>query len=112
MKEKGADVNQKLFRGHAITAAVREDQAEVAALLLKAGASQHACEEAVMEASLHGRARIAELLMESDLVRPPVAAHALALAASRGFVDVVDTLIEVHTRCAFKIPPFPFALPC
>ncbi|KAJ8510161.1 hypothetical protein OPV22_000595 [Ensete ventricosum] len=92
--EKGADVNQKLFRGHAITAAVREGQAEVAALLLKAGASQPACEEAVMEASLHGRARLAELLMGSDLVRPPVAAHALALAASRGFVDVVDTLIE------------------
>ncbi|CAL9126200.1 unnamed protein product, partial [Musa textilis] len=92
--EKGADVNQKLFRGHAITAAVREGQAEVVALLLKAGASQPACEEAVMEASLHGRARLTELLMGSDLVRPPVAAHALALAASRGFVDVVDTLIE------------------
>ncbi|WOL00909.1 ankyrin repeat domain-containing protein 17-like [Canna indica] len=92
--EKGADVNQKLFRGYAITAAVREGQSEVVEALLKAGASQPACEEAVVEASLHGRARLAELLMGSDLVRPRVAARALVLAASRGFTDVVDTLIK------------------
>ncbi|RWW55245.1 hypothetical protein BHE74_00038127 [Ensete ventricosum] len=84
---KGADVNQKLFRGHAITAAVREGHAEVVEVLLKAGASQPACEEGVVEASLHGRARLAELLMGSDLVRPRVAVHALVSAASRGFVD-------------------------
>ncbi|CAD5194706.1 unnamed protein product [Musa acuminata subsp. malaccensis] len=92
--EKGADVNQKLFRGHAITAAVREGHAEVVEVLLKAGASQPACEEGVVEASLHGRARLAELLMGSDLVRPRVAVHALVSAASRGFVDVVDGLIK------------------
>lgn len=95
MKEKGADVNQKLFRGHAITAAVREGQTEVVEALLKAGASQPACEEAVVEASLHGRASLAEFLIGTDLVRPRVAVHALILAASRGFLDVVDTLIKV-----------------
>ncbi|CAL9156185.1 uncharacterized protein LOC135587807 isoform X1 [Musa acuminata AAA Group] len=92
--EKGADVNQKLFRGHALTAAVREGQTEVVEALLKAGASQPACEEAVVEASLHGRASLAEFLIGTDLVRPRVAVHALVLAASRGFLDVVDTLIK------------------
>ncbi|KAG6527962.1 hypothetical protein ZIOFF_010098 [Zingiber officinale] len=92
--EKGAGVNQKLFGGHAITAAAREGRAEVVELLLKAGASQPACEEAVVEASVHGRARLVELLMRSDLVRPHVAVHALVSAASRGYVDVVDGLLE------------------
>ncbi|XP_042437964.1 ankyrin-3-like isoform X1 [Zingiber officinale] len=92
--EKGADVNQKLFGGHAITAATREGRAEVVEVLLKAGASQPACEEAVVEASLHGRARLVELLMRSDLVRPQVAVHALVSAASRGYADVVDSLLK------------------
>ncbi|XP_074589241.1 uncharacterized protein LOC141845096 isoform X2 [Curcuma longa] len=94
LMEKGADVNQKLFGGHAITAAAREGRAEVVEVLLKAGASQPACEEAAMEACLHGRARLVELLMRSDLVRPHVAVHALVSAASRGYVDVVDRLLE------------------
>ncbi|KAJ4841650.1 hypothetical protein Tsubulata_034081 [Turnera subulata] len=89
----GADVNQKLFRGFATTAAVREGHLEILEILLKAGASQPACEEALLEASFHGRARLAELLMGSDLIRPHVAVHALVTACSRGFKDVVDTLV-------------------
>lgn len=90
----GADVNQKLFRGFATTATVREGHFKILEVLLKAGASQPACEEALLEASCHGRARIAELLMGSDMIRPHVAVHALVLACCRGFVDVVDTLIN------------------
>jgi hypothetical protein len=92
---KGADVNQQVFRGYAITAAVREGKAGVVELLVKAGASQLACEEALVEAALHCRPRIAEIIMESELVRPHVAVHALVCAASCGFVDVVAALIEV-----------------
>ena len=36
------------------------------------------------------------LLMASDLIRPHVAVHALVTACSRGFVEVVDTLLKVH----------------
>nr|DAD30619.1 TPA_asm: hypothetical protein HUJ06_009470 [Nelumbo nucifera] len=90
----GADVNQKLFRGYATTAAVREGHLEILEILIKAGASQPACEEALLEASCLGRARHAELLMRSDLIRPSVAVHALVIACCRGFVDVVDTLMK------------------
>ncbi|KAG2335158.1 hypothetical protein Bca52824_006338 [Brassica carinata] len=90
----GADVNQKLFRGFATTVAVREGHFEVLEILLKAGASQPACEEALMGASYHGRPRLAELLMGTDLIRPQVAVHALATACCRGFVDVVGTLLK------------------
>lgn len=92
----GADVNQKLFRGFAITAAVREGHREILEILLKAGASQPACEEALLEAGFHGRARLAELLMGSDLIRPRVAVHVLVTACCRGFADVVGTLLEVN----------------
>lgn len=91
----GADVNQKLFRGYATTAAVREGRTDVLVMLLKAGAAQPACEEALLEACFHGKAKLAELLMATDLVRPHIAVHALVCACSRGFVDVVDTLIKV-----------------
>ncbi|KAK3036464.1 hypothetical protein RJ639_030063 [Escallonia herrerae] len=90
----GADVNQKLFRGFSITAAVREGHLEILEILLKAGASQPACEEALLEASCHGRARPVELLMGSDLIRPHIAVHALVTACCRGFVDVVKTLMK------------------
>ncbi|KAL0843084.1 hypothetical protein Bca101_016329 [Brassica carinata] len=90
----GADVNQKLFRGFATTVAVREGHFEVLEILLKAGASQPACEEALMGASYHGRPRLAELLMGTDLIRPQVAVHALATACCRGFADVVGTLLK------------------
>ncbi|KAG4940490.1 hypothetical protein JHK87_044361 [Glycine soja] len=90
----GADVNQKLFRGFATTAAVREGHFNILEILLKAGASQPACEEALIEASCHGQARCVELLMNSDLIRPHVAVHALVTASCRGLVDVVETLIK------------------
>ncbi|GAV64300.1 Ank_2 domain-containing protein [Cephalotus follicularis] len=90
----GADVNQKLFRGFATTVAVREGHIEILEILLKAGASQPACEEALLEASCHGRARLTELLMGSDLIRPHIAVHALVTACYRGFVDAVDTLMK------------------
>ncbi|CAL5325396.1 unnamed protein product [Camellia sinensis] len=90
----GADVNQKLFRGFATTAAVREGHLEILEILVKAGASQPACEEALLEASYHGRARHVELLMESDLIRPHIAVHSLVTACCRGFMDVVDALIK------------------
>ncbi|KAE8656336.1 Protoporphyrinogen oxidase [Hibiscus syriacus] len=91
----GADVNQKLFKGFATTVAVRESHLEILKILLKAGASQAACEEALLEASCHGQARFAELLMGSDLIRPHVAIHALVTACCRGFVEVVNAL----TKC-------------
>lgn len=112
----GADVNQKLFRGFATTAAVREDHLEILAILIKAGASQLACEEALLEASCHGRPRLAELLMGSELIRPHIAVHALVTASCRGFVDVVDTLIKVLT-CQMLLQPLlmlaqSLSLPC
>ncbi|KAG0455347.1 hypothetical protein HPP92_024639 [Vanilla planifolia] len=90
----GADVNQKLFRGYATTAAAREGRIEVAELLLKAGADQGACEESLLESCRHGRRRLAELFLSSDLIRPRVAKQSLVTAASSGFVDVVDAFIE------------------
>ncbi|KAF5961685.1 hypothetical protein HYC85_002894 [Camellia sinensis] len=95
----GADVNQKLFRGFATTAAVREGHLEILEILVKAGASQPACEEALLEASYHGRARHVELLMESDLIRPHIAVHSLVTACCRGFMDVVDALIKCKLFC-------------
>ncbi|KAM0984349.1 hypothetical protein ACFX15_011391 [Malus domestica] len=90
----GANVNQKLFRGYATTAAVREGHLEILEVLINGGASQEACEEALLEASYLGRARSAEMLMGSDMIRPQAAVHALVSASCRGFVDVVDTLIK------------------
>lgn len=94
-------MNQKLFRGFATTAAVREGHLEILEILLKAGASQPACEEALLEASCHGRAKLVELIMAFDLIRPHIAVHALVTASCRGFVDVVDTLMKVkhHNHC-------------
>ncbi|KAL3501043.1 hypothetical protein ACH5RR_035492 [Cinchona calisaya] len=90
----GANVNQKMFRGYATTAAVREGHVEILKMLLSGGASQSACEEALLEACYLGRARPAELLMASDMVRPHVAVHALVTASFRGFKDFVETLIK------------------
>ncbi|XP_027351185.1 ankyrin repeat domain-containing protein 50 [Abrus precatorius] len=98
----GADVNQKLFRGFATTAAVREGHFDILEILLKAGASQPACEEALLEASCHGEAECVELLMNSDLIRPHVAVHALVTASCRGFVDVVETLIKCGADASAK----------
>ncbi|KAJ8439162.1 hypothetical protein Cgig2_027088 [Carnegiea gigantea] len=90
----GADVNKRLFRGYATTAAVREGYLEILEVLLKAGVSQPACEEALLEASYGGRARHAELLMGSNMISPQVAVHALVTACCRGFLDVVSVLIK------------------
>ncbi|CAI9779387.1 unnamed protein product [Fraxinus pennsylvanica] len=90
----GANVNQKLFRGYATTAAVREGHIEVLEMLLNAGAGQAAFEESLLEASYLGRARAAELLMGFAVVRSHVAVNALVTASSRGFVDFVETLIK------------------
>lgn len=96
-QSSGADVNQKLFRGFSTTAAIREGHLKILEILLKSGASQLACEEALLEASCYGHAMSAALLMGSDLIRPHIALHALVNACSRGFVNVVDTLIKVNT---------------
>lgn len=92
-------MNVKLFKGFATTVAVREGHLEILEILLKAGACQSACEEALLEAGCHGRARLAELLMGSDLIRPRVAVHSLVTACCRGFVDVVETLMKVKATC-------------
>lgn len=92
----GANVNKKLFRGYATTAAVRGSHIEILELLLEGGASQLACEEALFEASQLGLAKPAKTLMASELIRSNVAVHALVIASCRGFVDVVDTLLKVH----------------
>ncbi|XP_019149835.1 PREDICTED: ankyrin repeat domain-containing protein 50-like [Ipomoea nil] len=91
----GATVNHKLFRGYATTAAVREGHGETLEILLKAGgAAQAACEEALLEACLHGRATHAHILMASQMIRPHVALHALVTASSRGFIEFVDSLLK------------------
>ncbi|CAL5203704.1 unnamed protein product [Lathyrus oleraceus] len=90
----GANVNVRLFRGYATTAAVREGHLNVLEVLINGGASQLACEEALLESSYVGRARFAELLMQSNMIRPRVAVHALVSACCRGFIEVVDVLIK------------------
>ncbi|KAM1760050.1 hypothetical protein ACFX12_002965 [Malus domestica] len=91
----GADVNQKLFRGFATTATVREGHFEILEIILKAGASQPAYEEALLEASCHGHARLVDRLMASDLFRPHIVMHAIVTASCRGFADVVDTFMKI-----------------
>ncbi|KAL4573851.1 hypothetical protein LXL04_020671 [Taraxacum kok-saghyz] len=90
----GANVDKKLFRGYATTAATRGCHVDILELLLEGGASQVACEEALIEASHLGLAAPAKALMASDLIRPNVAVHALVIASCRGFIDVVDTLLK------------------
>ncbi|GKE46807.1 ankyrin-3 like protein, partial [Tanacetum coccineum] len=90
----GANVNKKLFRGYATTAAARGNHVKILELLLEGGASQLACEEALLEASHLGLAKSAKALMASELIeliRPNVAVHALVNASCRGYVDFVDT---------------------
>lgn len=101
-------MNQKLFRGYATTAAVREDHLKILQVLISSGASQQACEEALLEASYLGRARSAEMLLGSDMIRPHAAVHALVSASCRGFVDVVDTLLKVTSRPVFNTSIFKF----
>ncbi|KAG9149569.1 hypothetical protein Leryth_021511 [Lithospermum erythrorhizon] len=91
----GADVNKRMFRGYATTAAVREGHIRVLeTLLCVAGISQAAYEEALMEAAYLGEARAVELLMVANSIRPRVAINALVVASFRGFSDFVDSLIK------------------
>ncbi|RWR89553.1 ankyrin-3-like protein isoform X1 [Cinnamomum micranthum f. kanehirae] len=101
----GAYINQELFRGYATTAAAREGHCDLLGLLLKAGASQLACEDALLEASLCGQAKAAELLICSEMTRHDAAAHALVSASCRGFVDVVTVLIKngVNINCMDRV---------
>ncbi|XP_062109536.1 uncharacterized protein LOC133821015 [Humulus lupulus] len=90
----GADVNQRVFRGYPTTAAVREGHLKIVEVLIGCGASQQACEEALLEASYLGLARPAEMLMASEMIRYRAAVHALVSASCRGFVDVVCALLK------------------
>eukprot|EP00250_Pteridium_aquilinum_P017235 c23519_g1_i1 orf=646-2880(-) len=90
----GADVNQGLFRGYAATAATREGHYEVLSILLKAGSSQPACEEALLEACLSGQVKMAELLINWEMVRTEVLTSALIHASSRGLVSIVELLSQ------------------
>ncbi|KAI9125791.1 hypothetical protein K1719_003209 [Acacia pycnantha] len=90
----GGNVNERLFRGYATTAAVREGHREVVEMLIKSGASQAACEEALMEASLMDRPAFTEILMESNMIRSHVAVHALVSASCRGFTQIVHVLLK------------------
>ncbi|XP_011040607.1 PREDICTED: ankyrin-3-like isoform X1 [Populus euphratica] len=101
----GADVNQELFRGFATTAAAREGHCVLLDMLLKAGASHLACEDALLEACLCGQSKAAELLICSEMTGPDVAQHALVSASCRGFVDVVTTLIKngVDINCTRRV---------
>lgn len=96
LQKVGADVNLQSFRGYATAAAAREGHYEILEILLKAGASQPACEEALLEVGSHGHSQLVELLMGSDLIRPHIAVHALVTACCRGFVEVVDNLMKVY----------------
>lgn len=91
----GANVNQKVFRGYPTTAAVREGHLEILEVLISCGASQQACEEALLEASYLGLARHAKMLMATDMIRSQIAVRALVSACCRGFVDVVYALLKV-----------------
>lgn len=90
----GADVNQRIFKGYAITAAAREGHGEVLSILLKAGAYQPAREEAFLEACLAGQVETTELLMKWEMARAEILASALIHASSRGFLDVVELLVK------------------
>ncbi|KAH9558803.1 hypothetical protein CY35_06G026300 [Sphagnum magellanicum] len=90
----GADVNQKVFRGYATTAAAREGHYMILNLLQRAGAQQLALEDALLEACLFGQGKSVELLISSDMTRPEVLAQALLYASSRGFMDIVAILIK------------------
>ncbi|XP_068650719.1 uncharacterized protein [Aristolochia californica] len=89
-------LTRKYFGGYAIIAAACEGYNGVLGMLVKALASQSACEEALPEASLCGQAEAVELLTYLEMIRPDASVHALISASCRGFVDVVTTYLLVH----------------
>ncbi|KAG0450039.1 hypothetical protein HPP92_027108 [Vanilla planifolia] len=100
MQGLGSGCEPEAVPRYAMTAAAREEE-EAVELLLRAGAGQEACEEAVVEASRHGLARIVELIVGS-ILSALAFRFMLATAASRGFVDVVDTLLKIECCCNHK----------
>ncbi|CAL5058400.1 unnamed protein product [Urochloa decumbens] len=92
--EAGADVNQKLFLGYATTAAAREGNINVLEMLILAGATQEACEDALSEASVFGEAEAVRILVSSEVLGSEAMSHALVTAASRGFDDILIILLQ------------------
>ncbi|KAL6646708.1 hypothetical protein ACP70R_015402 [Stipagrostis hirtigluma subsp. patula] len=103
--EAGADVNQKLFLGYATTAAAREGNTDVLEILLLAGATQKACEDALLEASLFAEAEAVRILISSEMLGSEAMAHALVTASSRGFNDIVAILLQsgVDVNCMARV---------
>ncbi|TKW39027.1 hypothetical protein SEVIR_1G152100v4 [Setaria viridis] len=103
--EAGADVNQKLFLGYATTAAAREGNIDVLEMLMLAGATQEACEDALSEASLFGEAEAVRILVCSETLGSGAVAHALVTAASRGFDDIVIILLKngADVNCTARV---------
>jgi hypothetical protein len=88
-------VNRKLYKGYATTAAAREGHVNILQMLLEYRASQDACEDALVEASSLGETEIVQLLISSAIVGPTALSHAIVIASSRGFVDVINALLKV-----------------
>lgn len=88
-------MNRKLYKGYATTAAAREGHINILDMLLEYGASQDACEDALVEASSLGETEIVRRLISSGIVGPTALSHATVIASSRGFVDVIDALLKV-----------------
>jgi hypothetical protein len=91
----GADVNQKLFLGYATTSAAREGNIDVLKMLLLAGATQEACEDALSEACLFGEVEAVRILVSSEMLGIEAMARALVTACWRGFDDISVILLQV-----------------
>ncbi|KAJ3706216.1 hypothetical protein LUZ61_009921 [Rhynchospora tenuis] len=103
--DAGADVNRKLFKGYATTAAAREGHIDILGMLMEYGASQDACEDALIEATSLDQTEVVRLLISSEMVGPMALAHATVIASSRGFVDVITVLLEngVDVNCMSRV---------
>ncbi|TVU30159.1 hypothetical protein EJB05_21768, partial [Eragrostis curvula] len=103
--ECGADVNQKLFLGYATTAAAREGNIDVLEMLLLAGATQEACEDALSEACLFNEVEAVRILISSEMLGTEAMAHALVTASSRGFDDIAVILLQngVNVNCTARV---------
>ncbi|KAJ7518625.1 hypothetical protein O6H91_20G000900 [Diphasiastrum complanatum] len=94
----GADVNEKLFRGYATTAAAREGHHQIIDVMQRAGAAQPALEDALLEACLYNQVKSVEVLISSEMTRPEILAQALVHASNRGYLDIVATLTKACSR--------------
>jgi hypothetical protein len=91
----GWSLNQKLFLGYATTSAAREGNIDVLKMLLLAGATQEACEDALSEACLFGEVEAVRILVSSEMLGIEAMARALVTACSRGFDDISVILLQV-----------------